>query len=201
MKSFFIQLEQVQPSQLYISQAKLTPIIHNYKSGKNQVLPPVPIKELDGRLIYTDGHTRALAAFINGQETITAVWDEDELDWEAYQICVDWCLEEDIQTIADQGYLVLMAYYFAEVAGHVAFVGHSQLDLFTIPPITNLEGKNGQNLDSAWLPVMVQAGTYTGITSMVYATNKWLVNDNFRTGVVRYYALRLQVRQTLLHTG
>ena len=54
---------------------------------------------------------------------------------------------EDIQTIADQGYLVLMAYYFAEVAGHVAFVGHSQLDLFTIPPITNLEGKNGQNQD------------------------------------------------------
>ena len=37
---------------------------------------------------------------------------------------------------------------------------------------------------------MVQAGTYTGITSMVYATNGWLRNDNYGQGIVRYYFVR-----------
>ena len=85
----------------------------------------------------------------------------------------------DIQHLANQGYLVLMAYYYPEIAGHVAFVGHSNLKMFTVPPIEGLEGRSGARLQRTWLPVMVQAGTYTGITSMVYATNGWLRNDNF----------------------
>ena len=32
---------------------------------------------------------------------IPAVWDEDDLDWKAYEICVRWCKEEGIRTIAD----------------------------------------------------------------------------------------------------
>jgi hypothetical protein len=96
----------------------------------------------------------------------------------------------DIQELVDKGYLVLMAYFYPEIAGHVAFVGNSNLKLFTVPPIGGLEGKNGRALDPAWYPVMVQAGTYTGVTSMVYATNGWLRNNNYGSGVVRYYAVR-----------
>ncbi len=96
----------------------------------------------------------------------------------------------EIQELADDGYLVLMAYYFPEIAGHVAFVGHSELDLFTIPAIDWLEGKRGPTLDHTLFPIMVQAGTYTGITSMVYATNGWLRNDHYGDGVVRYYAVK-----------
>ena len=94
----------------------------------------------------------------------------------------------DIQDLADSGYLVLMAYYYPENAGHVAFVGQSDLKLFTFPAIRGLEGKPGTQMHSSYFPVMVQAGTYTGITSMVYATNGWLRDDNFGTGIVRYYA-------------
>jgi hypothetical protein len=101
IKPFEIQLSQLQPSQLYVSSAKLARVENSYTQGDDLVLPPVPIKKLDGHLIYTDGHTRAFAAFINGQETIRAVWDTDELDWEAYQICVQWCREEGVYTIAD----------------------------------------------------------------------------------------------------
>ncbi|MGV8983393.1 hypothetical protein [Clostridium sp.] len=28
-------------------------------------------------------------------------WDEDELSWNAYQICVDWCNTEGINSIED----------------------------------------------------------------------------------------------------
>ncbi len=29
------------------------------------------------------------------------IWDEDDLDWAAYRICVDWCLEQGIRTVMD----------------------------------------------------------------------------------------------------
>lgn len=96
----------------------------------------------------------------------------------------------EIQELADAGYLVLMAYYFPDIAGHVAFVGHSSLSLFTYPPIDSLEGKRGTQMDDTFFPVMVQAGTYTGVTSMVFATNGWLRDDNFGNGTVRYYAVK-----------
>lgn len=97
----------------------------------------------------------------------------------------------DIQELADQNYLILMAYYYPKVAGHVAFVGTRGLIMFTIPPLDRLEGKDSQTLKESWLPVMVQAGTYTGVTSMVYATNGWLRNDNFEDGYVRYYLVKV----------
>ena len=98
----------------------------------------------------------------------------------------------EIQDLSDGGYLVLMAYYYPDISGHVAFVGHSDLKLFTIPAINNLEGKRGSKMQPSYFPVMVQAGTYTGVTSMVYATNGWLRNDNFGSGVVRYYVVKAE---------
>jgi len=96
----------------------------------------------------------------------------------------------DIQNLANQGYLILMAYYFPGVAGHVAFVGSRNLRMFTIPPLADYEGKTGHELTDPFLPVMIQAGTYTGITTMVYATNGWLRDNNFEKGTVRYYLVR-----------
>jgi len=64
-------------------------------------LTPIPIKRLNGRVIYTDGHTRAFAAYQRSFTDVPVVWDKDELDWEAYQLCVDWCLEADIRTVMD----------------------------------------------------------------------------------------------------
>ncbi len=39
--------------------------------------------------------------FLSDLSEVTVFWDEDELDWEAYEICVDWCKEAGIHTIAD----------------------------------------------------------------------------------------------------
>ncbi len=98
---------------------------------------------------------------------------------------------EEIQQMANDNYLIIMAYRYEKGPGHVAFVGNKKLKLRTIPPVKNLEGKNGAELKTSWLPVMVQAGTYTGITSMVYASNSWLRQDLFANGTVCYYLVKI----------
>ena len=95
---FIIKLEVMQPSQLYVSSAKLAQVTADEELGE---IEPVPVKDLDGEIVMTDGHTRALAALLAGAAEVPAVWDTDELDWEAYRICVAWCKAEGVRTIAD----------------------------------------------------------------------------------------------------
>ncbi|MCU0520188.1 MAG: ParB N-terminal domain-containing protein [Anaerolineae bacterium] len=98
---FRLSLAQIQPSQLYINTAKLADVVAWWDPPQLGALPPIPVKALDGRIVATDGHTRAFAAYRNGFREVPVVWDEDDLDWEAYRICVDWCLAEGIHTVMD----------------------------------------------------------------------------------------------------
>jgi hypothetical protein len=93
---FVLSLEEIQPSQLYINHAKLAKV----QAGSGS-LAPLPVKRLGGRVVLTDGHTRALVAWQAGRTHIEVYWDRDELDWEAYEICVAWCDEAGIRTAAD----------------------------------------------------------------------------------------------------
>ncbi|TET19953.1 hypothetical protein E3J74_04650 [Candidatus Bathyarchaeota archaeon] len=99
-KIFFMKLDEIQPSQLYISSDKLSNVMKNFPS-KPASIEPIPIKKLRDQIIFVDGHTRAFAAFQIGFSKVPVYWEYEELDWEAYEICVDWCKEEGIQTIAD----------------------------------------------------------------------------------------------------
>ena len=101
MEQFDIDLKEVQPSQLYICSDKLAAVEDRMAIDSIAALGPIPVKRLGSRIVFTDGHTRALAAFRQGYETIRVFWDDDELDWDAYQICVDWCLKQSIHWIAD----------------------------------------------------------------------------------------------------
>jgi hypothetical protein len=98
---FRISLAEVQPSQLYINRAKLTPLLAAVRINGLHALAPVPLKVLNGWIIYTDGHSHALAVWLNGYTEIEAVWENDPLDWDANQICVDWCLAASIHTVAN----------------------------------------------------------------------------------------------------
>jgi hypothetical protein len=95
--SFLIDLLSIQPSQLFINKKKLSKILAEEKEQKRII----PIKKLNDRIIFTDGHTRALVAYLQGKKQILVEWDDTELDWEAYQICVEWCCLEKIESIAD----------------------------------------------------------------------------------------------------
>jgi len=97
---FYKTISEIQPSQLYISREKidrisswLKPAEHNYE--------PIPIKELNGHFIYTDGHTRAFLVARSGETKLKVTLDEDELDWHLYEHCVEWCVNEKIYSVYD----------------------------------------------------------------------------------------------------
>ena len=92
------RLDELQPSQLYISTAKLAEVLRSFDLAR---IEPVPVKRLGDDLVMTDGHTRAFAAFLCGAAEVPTVPDEDELDWEAYEICVRWCRQEGIRWVGD----------------------------------------------------------------------------------------------------
>lgn len=96
-----IKLLDIQPSQFYISQEKIDKIKEWFQPQDLSNFEPIPIKELNGNIIFTDGHTRAWMAYEAGLTEVPVVWDEDDLDWELYQNCVDACLERGVRTIAD----------------------------------------------------------------------------------------------------
>ncbi|MGD8506566.1 MAG: hypothetical protein PVF15_07890 [Candidatus Bathyarchaeota archaeon] len=99
-KTFFMKLDEIQPSQLYISSDKLSKVMKSFPSKPISV-EPIPIKKLRDQIVFVDGHTRAFAAFQYGFSKVPVYWEYEELDWEAYEICVEWCKKEGIHTIAD----------------------------------------------------------------------------------------------------
>lgn len=100
-KYIFMDLSYIKPSQLYISSKKLNNVLKWFNPKDYNSYEPIPIKELDGKLIFTDGHTRAYAAYLKGVKTIKVYFDEDELDWNLYRTCVNWCSLENINSIKD----------------------------------------------------------------------------------------------------
>ncbi len=97
----------------------------------------------------------------------------------------------DIQKLADEGYLIVLSYTW--IYGHLAFVANKNMKIQTVPPSPMIDGKMGPDLDKMFLPLVAQAGTYTGITSAGYASNGWIDSPGyplFQNGTVRFYLVR-----------
>jgi hypothetical protein len=101
LQVIYIELDRLQPSQLYISQEKLSAVQGTTDFSSREGIRPIPVKVLGGLQVMTDGHTRAFAAYLAGLMGVPTYDDPDDLDWEAYQICVDWCQAEGIRSVAD----------------------------------------------------------------------------------------------------
>jgi hypothetical protein len=102
-KAFQMKLDTIQPTQLYISSAKLDTIMRRFEQSKPVLVEPIPVKMLGNQVIFVDGHTRALAAFLLGLLEIPVYWEDEQLDWNEYEVCVKWCREEGIYNISDLG--------------------------------------------------------------------------------------------------
>lgn len=98
---FLVPVDRLQPSQLYISSVKLRCVRKQLDDCGPAVLGSLPVVHLGEDLILTDGHTRALAAWMSGMHRLYVAWDTDELDMQAYEICVQWCVQEGIRCIGD----------------------------------------------------------------------------------------------------
>ncbi|MEM3958002.1 MAG: hypothetical protein QXO47_07325 [Thermoproteota archaeon] len=100
-KVFRMRLEDIQPSQLYICFEKLCEVMKRFNPSDPWSIEPIPVKKLGDEVIFVDGHTRAFAAFLCGVSEVPVYWEDEELDWEAYEICVKWCRENGIRGISD----------------------------------------------------------------------------------------------------
>ncbi|MEM3760007.1 MAG: hypothetical protein QXZ02_02710 [Candidatus Bathyarchaeia archaeon] len=100
-KTFMMKLDKIQPTQLFISSEKLSGVMKTFNSKNPKAMDPIPIKKLGNEIIFVDGHTRAFAAFLYGFSEIPVYWEDEELDWDEYKICLKWCKKEKIHTIAD----------------------------------------------------------------------------------------------------
>ncbi len=52
------------------------------------------------RLHLSAAKLECFGAWLGGVTRVQAVWDEDDLDWEAYAICVGWCKAEGVRAVA-----------------------------------------------------------------------------------------------------
>lgn len=100
-KAFMMKLNEIQPSQLYISSEKLSEIVKTFDCSNPKLIEPIPIKKLGNEIVFVDGHTRAFAVFLRGFSEVPVYWEDEELDWDAYEICLRWCKEDGIHTVAD----------------------------------------------------------------------------------------------------
>jgi hypothetical protein len=101
IKKFMMKLNEIQPSQLYINSEKLSLVMKTFDSNNPELMEPIPIKELGNKIVFVDGHTQAFAAFLHNFSEVPVYLEDEELDWDAYEICVEWCRKEQIHTIAD----------------------------------------------------------------------------------------------------
>ncbi|MFX0003380.1 MAG: hypothetical protein ACFE9C_08820 [Candidatus Hodarchaeota archaeon] len=102
-KPFKMMYTDIQPSQLYISKEKLVKVKKIINPKDLSPLKAIPIKKIGQEIFYTDGHTRALAIYQAGFKEIPVIWEDEELDWEMYEICIKWCKDAGIYSIADLG--------------------------------------------------------------------------------------------------
>jgi len=95
---FWLNIDDLTPSQLYISAEKLR-AVREWFNGDLTKMDPIPVKQLAGRLLITDGHTRAAAAFLAGLRVLPCIRDTDDMDWAAYAADINLCAEEGITSV------------------------------------------------------------------------------------------------------
>lgn len=93
---FRMPIDAIQPTQLYVDAVRLARLDGVDLEG----LEPIPIRRIGHLLVFTDGHTRALAAHLREALELTVCWETRELDWDACRTRAEWCRQEGIRTIA-----------------------------------------------------------------------------------------------------
>jgi len=82
-----VNIKDLHPTQLYLSEKKLQGIQRLYKSAETINVVPISILAFGDCLLITDGHHRAYQALLAGRDTISAEWDRDGGD----ELWYNWC--------------------------------------------------------------------------------------------------------------
>ena len=95
-----VNIRDLHPTQLYLSEKKLQDIQMLYQSVKLINVDPISILAFGNCLLIIDGHHRAYQTLLMGQDTISAEWDKDGGD-EIYHLYAKACEERKIYSILD----------------------------------------------------------------------------------------------------
>ena len=95
-----VNIKDLYPTQLYLSEKKLQDIQMLYQSVEKPSINPISVLAFGDRLLITDGHHRAYQALLTGQDTISAEWDKDGGD-ELYHLYAQVCEERKIYSVLD----------------------------------------------------------------------------------------------------
>ena len=95
-----VNITDLHPTQLYLSEKKLQDIQMICQSAEIINMNPISVLASGDRLLITDGHHRAYQALLLGQDTISAEWDKDDGE-ELYHLYAQVCEERKIYSILD----------------------------------------------------------------------------------------------------
>ena len=95
-----VNIRDLHPTQLYLSEKKLLDIQMLYQSVELINVDSISVLAFGDRLLITDGHHRAYQALLLGQDTISAEWDKDG-GGEIYRLYAQACEERKIYSILD----------------------------------------------------------------------------------------------------
>ena len=95
-----VNIKDLHPSQLYLSEKKLQDIQMLYQSVEKHNINPISVLTFGNCFLITDGHHRAYQALLVGQDTISAEFDRDGGD-ELYHLYAQACEKRKIYSVLD----------------------------------------------------------------------------------------------------
>ena len=95
-----VNIKNLHPTQLYLSEKKLQDIQMLYPSKEKPNINPISVLVFGNCFLITDGHHRAYQALLVGQDTISAEFDRDGGD-ELYHLYAQACEKRKIYSVLD----------------------------------------------------------------------------------------------------
>ena len=95
-----VNITDLHPTQLYLSEKKLQTIQMLYQSVEKPNIDPISVLTFGDCLLITDGHHRAYQALLAGRDTISAEFDRDGGD-ELYHLYAQACEKRKIYSVLD----------------------------------------------------------------------------------------------------
>lgn len=96
----YMKLDKLQPSQSYICEEKLARV-NAWIDAEEHNYDPIPVKKIGEKYVFTDGHTRAFAISQKGKTEVKVRFDEDVLDLDLYEKCIDLCVSNKVLDICN----------------------------------------------------------------------------------------------------
>ena len=95
-----VNIKNLHPTQLYLSEKKLQDIQMLYQSIGKPNINPISVLAFGNCFLITDGHHRAYQALLVGQDIISAEFDRDGGD-ELYHLYAQACEKRKIYSVLD----------------------------------------------------------------------------------------------------